>query len=80
MKSTISTIVLSGLLATVVLFISGCGNDAKDAPSLAPVQISDPAPAEDELILPPDSKGEGSEPKDSAPFGGAIQPEEAPNE
>ena len=80
MKAYTSNMLLAGLLATVALFIGGCGNDAEDSPPIESIQGSDPASAEEELILPPDSKGEGSEPKESAPFGGATQPEDASEE
>ena len=35
---------------------------------------------EAEFLLPPDSNGEGSEPKNSGPFAGATLPEKAPEE
>ena len=68
------------LFATSVFFLSGCNNSDEAATPPADTEVIDTAPVEEELILPADSLGEGSEPKNSGPFGGAVQPEETPKE
>lgn len=76
MKTSPSTLLLAMLLATSSLFIAGCANEVEEAPSpeISSTQSDPPAESED-LVLPPDSFGEGSEPKNSGAFGGAIPPE-----
>ena len=67
------------LFMSSALFLSGCDSSEKTATPPTEVESPETTPAE-ELILPADSLGEGSEPKNSGPFGGAVQPEEAPEE
>lgn len=68
------------LFVPSALFLSGCDSSDETATPPTEVEITDTAPVEEELILPADSLGEGSEPKNSGPFGGAVQPEEKPKE
>ncbi len=71
-----STTLFASILATSALLVGGCDNDVDDTPP-PPTEVQTPAPAPDEaFILPDDSKGEGSEPKNSGPFGGALPAED----
>lgn len=71
MKKSILHLMFMALLSTTVLLFSGCNSESDEKNSDIEIEVPD-APDE-ELILPADSVGEGSEPKDSKPFGGAVR-------
>lgn len=72
-------------LSTLAITLAGCSDPKPNVippapPAAVETQTPDVPAEEAELLLPPDSKGEGSEPKNSGPFGGATLPDQPSEE